>query len=260
MRALPSSSIPLILTSPPYDDLRDYGGHLWDFEKFMLVAHELWRVLTPGGVVVWVVQDKIRKGCESGTSSRQRVYFQRLGFDLHGTIIVVSKGVRLPQKRRYVNQFQYAFVLSKGRPRSFHLLYDRPNSTAGKRARASRRAKDGSRECVIYEHTTQPLGPRGNIWPYTVGGLHTTTDRYASVHSALMPEALARDLIVSWSRPGDVVLDCFGGAGTTAKMALLNDRRYLSLEVHEPYHELAVRRLAEAHRANDERLDRLLEI
>ena len=258
MRALPSSSIPLAVTSPPYDDLRDYGGHLWDFEKFMLVAQELWRVLTPGGVVVWVVQDKIRKGCESGTSSRQRVYFQRLGFDLHGTIIVVSKGIRLPQKSRYVNQFQYAFVLSKGRPRTFHQLVDQPNSTAGRKEGASRRSRDGSRERVEYDSTTRPFGPRGNVWTYSVGGCHSTSDRYAYEHPALMPEGLARDLIVSWSRPGDVVLDCFGGAGTTAKMAILNDRQYVGFEVHEAYHGLAVRRLTDARRVNDERLDNLL--
>jgi DNA modification methylase len=247
MRALPSSSIPLTVTSPPFDDLRDYGGHAWDFEKFMLISGELWRVTMPGGVVVWVVQDKIRKGSESGTSSRQRVYLHRLGFDLHGTVILVSKGSRLPQRRRYVNQFQYAFVLSKGRPRTFNLLSDRPNSTAGQRAKASRRWADGRRERVEYERTTQPFGPRGNVWEYTVGGPHTTRDRYAYDHPALMPEAMARDLILSWSRPGDVVLDPMGGAGTTAKMALLNDRQYLSFEVHQPYHEIAARRLAEAH-------------
>ena len=260
MRALPSSSIPLTVTSPPYDDLRDYGGHLWDFEKFMVVAHELWRLTMPGGVVVWVVQDTIHKGSESGTSSRQRIYFHRLGFDLHGTIILCSKGIRLPQKRRYVNQFQYAFVLSKGCPRTFNLLIDRPNSMAGQRARVSRRSKDGSRDRVMYDHTTQPLGPRGNVWPYTVGGPHTTRDRYASEHPALMHEGMARDLIVSWSRHGDVVLDPFGGAGTTAKMALLSHRRYLSMEAHLPYHDLAVRRMAEAKENYRRRLDAELQV
>ena len=247
MRALPSSSIPLTVTSPPYDDLRDYGGHIWDFEKFMVAAHELWRLTMPGGIVVWVVQDKIDKGSESGTSSRHRIYFQRLGFRLHGTIILYSKGIRLPQKRRYVNQFQYAIVLSKGRPRTFNLLVDRPNSTAGQRARVSRRAKNGSRERVMYEYTTQPFGPRGNVWPYTVGGPHSTRDSYASDHPALMHEGMARDLIVSFSRPGDLVLDPFGGAATTAKMALLDHRRYLSIEAHRPYHDLAVRRMDNAH-------------
>ncbi len=260
MRAMPPASVPLTVTSPPYDDLRDYGGHRWDFEKFMLVAHELWRLTMPGGVVFWVVQDTIRNGSESGTSSRQRVYFQRLGFDLHGTIILASKGIRLPQKRRYVNQFQFAFVLSKGRPRTFNLLIDRPNATAGQRARVSKRSRDGSRERVMYDHTTQPFGPRGNVWPYTVGGPHTTRDRYASDHPALMHEGMARDLIVSWSRPGDVVLDPFGGAGTTAKMALLGHRRYMSLEAHRPYHDLAVRRLAEAHETYRRLLDDELQL
>ena len=151
MRALPPASIPLTVTSPPYDDLRDYGGHLWDFEKFMLVAQELRRLTMPGGVVVWVVQDKIDKGSESGTSSRHRIYFQRLGFDLHGTIILSSKGIRLPQERRYVNQFQYAFVLSKGRPARSTSSWTGPT-----RRRASGRGSAGGRrtEAVNVSCTT----------------------------------------------------------------------------------------------------------
>ena len=255
MRVLPSSSIPLTVTSPPYDSIRDYGGHLWDWEKFALVAHELWRVTMPGGVLVWVAQDQWKGGTLSCSSDRQVIFFRSLGFWLDSIIYAKSKGFRRPEKDRYAAQVTPCRVLVKGPPRTFNPIKDRENSTAGRLLYYSKRTRDGRREGRVKAKLTAEIGVRGNVWEYAVGGCHTTRDEFARKHPALMPEALARDLIVSWSRPGDVVLDPFGGAGTTAKMALLNDRQYLSFEVHRPYHEIAARRLGEAHEVNRRRLE-----
>lgn len=84
LKSLPSESIDLTVTSPPYDDLRKYNGFSWDFEN---TAKELYRVTKPGGVVVWVVNDGTVNGSETGTSFRQALGFMACGFNLHDTMI-----------------------------------------------------------------------------------------------------------------------------------------------------------------------------
>jgi site-specific DNA-methyltransferase (adenine-specific) len=256
MRSLADCCIDLTVTSPPYDEIREYGGHGWGFEKFMAIADELLRITTQGGMVVWIVQEQIRDRKESGTVSRQRLYFENIGFDLYSTMIMVSDGVRLPQPRRYVNQFQYALVLSKGRPKSVHLLKDRPNSTAGDPLRGKVRDRNGRLEVRRYpDRLTAEYGLRTNVWSYEVGWGKTTTDSYAFDHPALMPDKLAKDHIVSWSSPSDLVFDPMMGAATTCKMALLENRRYLGFEIHEPYFHLAQRRMRDAHARYRDDLD-----
>lgn len=258
MRSLPASSVPLTVTSPPYDSIREYGGHLWDHEKFALVAHELWRATMPGGVVCWVVRDQIKQGSQTCTCFRQAIFLRNLGFNLHNTIVVEKHVSRGLQRDRYGVAPEFTFVFSKGRPRSANLL-KRENINGGRRLSFSASDRSGTRSrspvAVVNE-----FGNLGIVWRYATGGRATAREAYAYEHPALMPEALARDLIASWSRPGDVVLDPMGGAGTTAKVALLSDRQYLSFEVHRPYHEIAVRRLREAHRLNASRLVRSLGI
>ena len=68
MKMLKSNRIDLTVTSPPYDDIRTYGGYSFDFHN---TAKELYRVTKEGGVVVWVVSDQTENGSESGTSFRQ---------------------------------------------------------------------------------------------------------------------------------------------------------------------------------------------
>lgn len=73
------NSVDLVVTSPPYDDLRTYKGYSFDFEN---TAKELYRVLKDGGVLVWNVNDKIVKGSKSLTSFRQAIYFCDIGLIL----------------------------------------------------------------------------------------------------------------------------------------------------------------------------------
>lgn len=255
MRTLPDACIPLTVTSPPYGDLRKYGGHPFDFEA---VAHELWRVTAPGGVVVWVVADHVDGGSETGAVCRQQLQFQDLGFRVHDKL-VMAKNYRFTHTTRYSGDcLEYALVLSKGKPCTVNLLRDKPNRTAGRRRTFTQMAPDGRRSISPKEYTVGRSGVRGKVWNYARGGRLTTTDRAAFGQTAPMPEAMARDHIVSWSRPGDVVFDPFAGAGTTLKMALLNDRRYLGYEVHEPYLEIARRRLADARAEYRRRLDECL--
>lgn len=220
MRRLPESCIPLTVTSPPYDGMREYGGHAFDFEA---VARELYRVTALGGVLVFVVQDAVVAGSFTGTKHRQAVFFQELGFRIHNELTVETLNSRIPQKVRYTPCSHTAFVFAKGRPRSVNLLRDQPN----KRPRVykptwSRRTKEGFRETGAYGKNVPPFRLRSDVWVCPVGNNVTTTD--GAKHPALMPERMAEDLVVSWSRPGDLILDPLCGAATTCKMALLNHR------------------------------------
>ena len=68
-------------------------------------------------------------------------------------------------------------------------------------------------------------------------------DKEAYKHPAIFPEKLAEDHILSWSNPGDIILDPFVGSGTTAKMAVLNDRQYIGIDIVEEYCDIANERL-----------------
>ena len=242
MQQLPECCIPLTVTSPPYDSFRTYGGHEFDFEA---VARELYRVTAPGGVLVWVVQDQVVNGSFTGTKHRQAVFFQELGFGIHNELTLVTLNSRIPQRVRYTPTSHTAFVFSKGRPRAVNLLRDKPNKQAGTyKPTWSRRTRDGNRETGKYGKEVAPFGLRSDAWTYLVGNNITTTD--GAQHPALMPEEMAEDLIVSWSRPGALVFDPMCGAATTCKMALFNHRHYLGMEIHEPYVQEAKARLASA--------------
>lgn len=243
MRGLPDGCIHLTVTSPPYDDLRTYGGRSrWDFAA---VARELYRITVPGGVVVWVVQEQIVNGSETGESSRQRLAFLDLGFRLHHTMVMDRMGGFRHSHNRYGRPLEYAFVLSKGRPRHVSRIRDKVNKEAGRVKQWRNRNPDGSLDRVS-RRKTHPYGLRSAVWRYSTGWHSTAEEGYVHGHPAPMPEAMAEDHIRSWSRVGDLVFDPFAGAGTTLKMARLNFRRYLGFEINPEYVEFARRRLAEA--------------
>lgn len=239
LRGFPAECIDLTVTSPPYDGLRKYGGHTWDFEG---VAQELWRVTKPGGVLVWVVGDATVNGSETGTSFRQALRFMEVGFKLHDTMIY-AKEIYLPRNHnRYEQQFEYMFVLTKGTPQAFHPMTI-PCAEAGQVKQNVSRHENHAVRGRSFNRVTKDTKIRPNIWFYRTGFNMTTKDKQAFEHPALFPEKLAADHITSWSNPGDLVLDPFSGSGTTAKMAAAHGRRYIGIEVSEEYCDIARGRL-----------------
>ena len=243
LRTIETDSIDLTVTSPPYDNLRTYNGYTWDFEG---IAKELHRVTKPGGVVVWVVGDATVKGSETGTSFKQALYFMECGFNLHDTMIYRKKNPMPYKHNRYQPCFEYMFVFSKGKPKTFNpILVGAKN--AGVASRLNQRNADG--QIVDGNGKGKRISEskyKDNIWEYGVGFGVTTADKYAFAHSAMFPEQLAQDHIISWSNEGDIVLDIFGGSGTTAKMAVLNNRNFIHVDISEEYCEIAQRRIDEA--------------
>lgn len=238
---IPNNSIDLVVTSPPYDNLRDYKGYSFEFEK---LVKELYRVLKPGGVVVWIVGDATIDGSESCSSFKQAIYFTECGFKLHDTMIYEKNSSAFPSKptsKRYTQIFEYMFVFCKGKIRDdVNLISDKKNKWAGCQnwGKLTYFHKDGTKKIIDRKiKTIQEYSVRTNIWKYNVGFNDKTG------HPAVFPEELAEDHILTWSNEGDIVYDPFMGSGTTAKMAMLNNRHYIGSEISKEYYDIIIERL-----------------
>ncbi|MCP5018879.1 MAG: site-specific DNA-methyltransferase [Ketobacter sp.] len=237
MSKLPSECIDLTCTSPPYDNLRDYNGFTFDYKP---VLQQLYRVTKPGGVVVWVVADATIKGSETGTSFRQALYAMECGFNCE-TMIYQQAGTGAKGSNYYYWQsFEYMFVFAKGQPKTSNRLKDKPNSQHGKKNGQENKVSRMGTRTERGVRVTPKFSARTNVWRYQVG--NNGDDK--TNHQAPFPESLARDHILSWSNPGDLVLDPFMGSGTTAKMAYQNGRNYLGFDISAEYVELAKKRVA----------------
>jgi DNA modification methylase len=237
LKTFEADCIDLTVTSPPYDNLRTYNGFVFDFET---IARELYRVTKPGGVVVWVVGDATIDGSETLTSFKQALYFRGLGFNAETMVYEIAGTGAKGSNYYYWQSFEYMFVFSKGQPKTSNRIADIKNSMAGKRRGfRTKAAQLGSR--VDRQNVIAPdYSVRPNVWRYGVGQDETFG------HPAPFPEALARDHILSWSNPGDLVLDPFAGSGTTLKMAKETGRNYIGIEISADYCKLIERRIAGA--------------
>jgi DNA modification methylase len=247
------NSIDLTLSSPPYDNLRTYNGKIKDeviYEDgfsfpFVEMAKELYRVTANGGVVVWVVNDQVKNGGETGSSFKQALKFKEIGFTLYDTMIYHKNGAPFPETGRYSQVFEYMFVFSKGKPKTVNLLRDKPNRWAGHSnfGDPSKRQKEGSLKKVD-KFTIAEYGTRYNVWYINNGAGFSSKDSIAFEHPAIFPESLAEDHILTWSNEGDIVLDPMAGSGTTLKMAKINNRHYVGIDINEQYVDLCNRRVS----------------
>lgn len=243
MRNMDAESVDLVVTSPPYDDLRNYKGFSFDFEN---VAQELLRVVKTGGVIVWIVSDATKEYSESGTSFRQALYFKEIGFNLYDTMIWCKDGGgAVGSNFSYTQNFEYMFVLSKGKPKAINLIKDKPNLSFKENKRVA--VFEKSRRNVEQTNNKKRVinilekSKRNNWWVLT-----PKREDGSVFHPAVFPETLVRDHILSWSNEGDVVLDPFMGSGTTAKVARALGRKYIGFEISQEYCNLANKRLQEA--------------
>ncbi|MDY0388999.1 MAG: site-specific DNA-methyltransferase [Methanolobus sp.] len=236
LKSMADESVDCCITSPPYDNLRDYKGYSFDFEG---IANQLFRVIKQGGVIVWIVGDATVNGSETGTSFRQALYFKEIGFNLHDTMIYMKNNPVPQSGKRYNQCFEYMFVLSKGTPNTFNPIMEETKYKGV--ANMKNRGKDGSLHYRKMERKNEKKV--GNIFAYSVGGGISTKDKIAFQHPAIFPEQLAIDHILSWTNEGDTVLDCFFGSGTTGKCAAKYGRRYIGIDISEEYCAIAVNRI-----------------
>ena len=241
---IPSNSIHLTVTSPPYNEIRDYNGYNFNDTVSSNIIKELFRVTKQGGVVVWVVGDATINESESGTSFRQALKFIEIGFKLHDTMIYEKNTASFPAKRtgnRYTQIFEYMFVFCKGKIKPANLICDKPNKWAGHTnwGKNTNRLKNGELQETSDIKPVPDFSPRNNIWRYNVGKGFNSSDKESHQHPAIFPEKLAEDHILSWSDEGDIILDPFCGSGTTCKMAKKNNRQYIGIDISEEYCKLA---------------------
>jgi site-specific DNA-methyltransferase (adenine-specific) len=240
MRQFDDNVIDLTVTSPPYDDLRNYKGFVFPFED---IAKELYRVTKEGGIVVWVVNDATINGSETGTSFKQALYFQQIGFNLHDTMIF-RKANPIPQiyRKRYNNEFEFMFVFSKGVVKTHNpIMVDCLH--AGLELNGTT-YKNFSKNEQTREKLAKPVKDKkikGNIWEYVVG--KKQEDQEAKGHPAPFPCQLVRDHIISWTNQGDLVLDPMCGSGTTPRVACEMGRKYIGIDISHEYCEIARKRV-----------------
>ena len=229
----------LVITSPPYDNLRDYG----DQPDFDSIADAVVQAIQPAGVLVWIVADSVHKGSESGTSFRQALGFLERGLKLHDTMIYQKRGMGNPTPNRYYQVFEYMFVFCPTQPATFNPIEDRPNTTAGRhyRTRFGFGKKNRNTRPQPVATTTATASKRSNIWSYQAGGNH----QGPTGHPAVFPLQLAQDHIITWTNPGDLVLDPMTGRGTTLRAAKNLDRRAIGIERNPTYVTIAADWLAQ---------------
>lgn len=242
MARLPSECVDLVVTSPPYDNLRAYGNDRsnWSREFWRPIIKELCRVIKEGGIIVWVVRDATVNGSETGSSFKQALYFMDCGLRLHDTMIWDKGWFQAGDLSvRYGQSIEYMFVLSKGKPKTFNPIKDRPNKEQRKRRRPSVRLPNGEVKTQDSYTTPKAYGIRKCVWE--VPPCNSSIERTG--HPAQMSEKLAHDHIISWSNEGDLVYDPFLGSGTTAYVSKKTRRLYLGSELSREYFEIAKHRL-----------------
>lgn len=244
MDKMPDNFVNLVVTSPPYDSLRTYNDESsWNFDIFKEIANRLYRVMSDGGVIVWVVNDETIDGDESGTSFRQALYFKEIGFKLHDTMIYEKLGFSNPSSNRYHQIFEYMFVFVKGKLKTFNPIKDKKNTWVGSTSfgKNTIRQKDGSLAERKERNVVSEYGMRYNIWK-----IKTSAQENPCVpieHPATFSEEMANDHIISWSNAKDLVYDPFTGSGTTPYIAKKLGRHFIGSEISEKYFEIADKRI-----------------
>jgi len=236
MGRMPDSYIDFVITSPPYDDIRNYNGYKFEFE---MIAKELYRVVKEGGVIIWVVADATVNGSETGTSFKQALYFKKIGFSIHDTMIYYKNNPMPQTGNRYHQHFEYMFAFSKGTPKTFNPITEQTKYHG--LANMKNRGQNGSLEYEKVERTKEKKV--GNVFCYSVGGGISTKDKIAFQHPAIFPEKLVADQINTWTNENDLVYDPFMGSGTTAKMAQILNRNWIGSEISKEYVEIPEERL-----------------
>lgn len=244
MKEIHDDSVDLTVTSPPYDNLRSYNGNneYWGESVWKSVIADLYRVTKKGGVVVWVVGDATVKGSETGTSFKQALWAMDCGFNLHDTMIW-NKGNFTAVgalKTSYAPVFEYMFIFSKGRPKTFNPIKDRKNKHFGSKYHQTIRQFNGTTKDGHGKGKKRiaEFGQRHNVWL-----MHPEQSNLKRFHPAQYPEKLPHDHIISWSNEGDIVFDPFMGSGTTGKMAKILGRKFIGVELDQEYFKIAEKRM-----------------
>ena len=237
--------IDLTITSPPYDQIRNYNNNLkWNENIWKKIIELLYQLTDQNGCVVWVVGDGTVNGGETGTSFKQALYFMDCGFKLHDTMIYKKNSIAFPDNKRYYQCFEYMFIFKKGNIK-FNPIQDRKNKKSGQKVFVSGRQKNGELLRKQSNNLIKEYGVRWNLWEYDTGWMKSYHEEYLKIHPAIFPLNLAIDHILSWSNKNDLVLDPFMGSGTTGLACRKLKRDFIGIEKEKKYFDIAVKRIKE---------------
>jgi len=229
-----------VVTSPPYDDLRQYGDghHPFEWRRYI---EPISATVGVGAVLVWNVADGVCGGSETGTSFRQALAFMDAGLRLHDTMLYLKTNVNFPDAVRYENGFEYMFVFSNGAPSTFNPIKDRPNKYAGLAMHGTDRQRDGSLKPISgLGKLVNRHGKRFNWW-------FLTNNQPDHGHPAPMPYQMAFDHITSWTNEAETILDPFMGSGTTGVACAKLGRKFIGIELDPGYFDIACERIQKAY-------------
>ncbi len=241
LKKIPSSSVDLIVTSPPYDDIRTYNGFSLNLPA---VGKELHRVLKDGGIVAMVIQDSTRNFGKTLTSFRTIIdWCDNIGFKLFETVIYRKYGTEGAWwTKRFRVDHEYMPIFLKGdRPAYFKKEPLKiPSKHGGKTMTGSgNRRTDGTTTKTITREINA-MKCRGTVWDYLNAGDKNPLKRK---HPATFPDKIPTDFIECFCPSDGVVLDPFIGCGSTAVAAKLLGRKYIGIDISKEYCKLAEERL-----------------
>lgn len=248
MKLLPDNSVDLVVTSPPYDGIRDYKGFSLDLHS---VGVEISRILKDGGVCVMVIQDQTKDGRKTGTSFKTIVdWINNTKLDLWECCIYQRSGTPGAWwSKRFRVDHEYIPIFIKGkRPQYFnkeHMMIS-PKKEGIQKSGGSRLTNG-----IVSEGFISTGKPKccGTIIKYASSsqegnGLNTKESHKLKVqHPATFPDKLASDFIKCFTTENMVVLDPFMGSGTVAIEAQKLNRNYIGFELSDTYCDLANKRL-----------------
>lgn len=242
MKEIEDWTIDMTITSPPYDNLRSYEWYSFDFEW---TAKELYRITKECWVVVWIVNDATVNWSETWTSFRQALYFKEIWFNLHDTMIWQKNNFSNPSFNRYHQIFEYMFVLSKWKPKTFNPLIDRKNVCVWWRPlwKTTRRQRDWWFTLRWNDRIVKEYWMRYNIWKWNTTWQENMCKHIE--HPATFPLWLVKDHIRSWSNEWDTVLDPFIWSWTTAVACEELNRNFIWIEISPKYCEIANKRISD---------------
>ena len=248
MRKLPENSIDLIVTSPPYDKIRNYKGFKIDLS---ITGKEIYRILKDGGIAVMVIQDQTKNFAKTLTSFRIIIdWCDKAGFKLFECVIYRKYGSEGAWwKSRFRIDHEYMPIFLKGkRPQYFDKKPLKvPSKHGGKVMTGSGSRRTDGRTNPTITRAINPMKCRGTIWDYLMAG---DKDPLKRRHPAPFPDQIPIDFIQCFCPENGIVLDPFMGSGSTAVAAKKLKRNFIGFEISKEYCRIAEERLAKI----DERL------
>lgn len=241
MKKIPDESIDLVVTSPPYDNLRSYQGYEFDLHK---TGEQIHRVLKEGGICAMVIQDQTKDFGKSLTSFRTILdWCDSYGFKLFENVIYRKHGTEGAWwKQRFRVDHEYIPIFLKGKkPQYFNKEPLKiPSKHGGKTMTGSGNRKTDGKTTKTVTREINLTKCRGTVWDYLNAG---DKDKLKREHPAVFPDKIPYDIINCFCPEEGIVLDPFIGSGSTAVQAKLLNRSYIGFDISKEYCKLAEKRL-----------------